>query len=291
MIHFSPTPTGNIDSYLYAKDKMYSCLYTSLSTEYHTHKDFYELSLITYGEFENEYKNKRHKLPKNTLIFFKVGESHAIYSTKPRSTHCSFVIKEQLFQKIYSALFPTTSLNALSSYEERQITPFQAEYLTDLINQFLDNSLKSRRETLMRLFLHTALSCFLIPPLPKPITRATWQCVDDLLNRLDNLAYLKHKVHEIYSDYPMSQSVLITEFKKRTGYTIAQYHTMKKLDYAAQLLTSSKMSVTEICSMLYFSSVSHFITIFKKRFAMTPKEYQRLHALYQIADENKIGLS
>lgn len=291
MPDFSPTPTGNIDSYLYEKDTMYSCLYTSLSTEYHTHKDFYELSLITYGEFDNEYKNRTRKLPKNTLVFYKVGESHAIYSAKPKSTHCSFVVKEQLFHKIYSELFPSISLNTLGSYEQRQLTPFQAEYLADLINQFLDNSLKSRRETLMRLFLHTALSFFLIPPLSKPTTRATWQCIDDLLARLDNLTYIKHKVNQIYTDYPLARSVLITEFKKRTGYTIAQYHTMKKLDYAAQLLASSRMSVTEICSMLYFSSLSHFITIFKKRFALTPKEYQRLHALYQIADEDKIGLS
>ena len=291
MAQFSATPSPTFDVYRFSEDAVFSCIYTSYSSVLHTHEDFYEFSLVTYGEFINEYLGEKKLLQKNSLIFFKAGESHAIYSNKPGSIHCSFIVKAPFFENLFSQLFPSDHLKTLKKYEERLLSPVQAEYLANLINQILDNSSRNQRERLMHLFVYTVLSFFLMEPSASSSQSSTDQYVDDLLMRLNNLVYLKHKVHEIYSDYPISPSILITKFKAKTGYTIVQYHTMKKLDHAAQLLASSRLTVTEVCFMLQFSSLSHFSKIFKEHFHMTPKEYQRYHAVYQVPNENRIGLS
>lgn len=291
MAEFSPTPSHIFDTYRFAQDANYSALYTEFSTESHVHRDFYEFSLIIVGAFDNVYMGKHHNLEKNTLIFFKAGERHAIYSMAPNSLHFSFIIKEELMESLFEQFFPNQSMAQLPTYVERQLPPIEGEYLAHIASQLMDNSIRKERNQWMHRFLFNALSSCMMTPQPAERLTSTEQYVTDLLARLNTYTYLHHKVSEIYRDYPLAQSILISKFKERTGYTIVQYHTMKKLDYAAQLLTSPRLvSVTEVCANLNFSSLSHFSKIFKERFSVTPKEYQRLHARYQISDENLIGV-
>ncbi len=291
MAEFSPKPSHIFDTYRFAQDSNYSALYTEFSTEDHIHRDFYEFSLIILGSFDNVYKGKHHTLKTNSLIFFKAGESHAIYSLEPNSLHFSFIVQEDLMEHLFARFFPNESMENLSSYIERQLPPMEGQHLAYLASQLMDNGIRDERNQWMQRFLFNALSSCMMKPQPEERLSSTEQYITDLLTRLNTYTYLHHKVAEIYKDYPLAQSILISKFKQRTGYTIVQYHTMKKLDYAAQLLTSPRLvSITEVCANLNFSSLSHFSKIFKNRFHMTPKEYQRLHARYQVADENLIGV-
>lgn len=287
---FSPTPSPIFDIYRFAQDSDYSALYSEYSSEPHVHSDFYEFSLIIVGEYDNVYKDKHHHLPKNSLIFFKAGERHAIYSLVPKSLHFSFVMKEALMESLFEQFFPNQSLAQLPSYIERQLSPIEGQYLAHVASQLMDNSIRKERNQWMHRFLFNALSSCMLTSQPSERLSSTELYVDDLLMRLNTYTYLHHKVAEIYGDYPLAPSILISKFKEKTGYTIVQYHTMKKLDYAAQLLTSPHLvSITEICADLNFSSLSHFSKIFKERFQVTPKEYQRLHVRYSLPDENLIG--
>ncbi len=291
MAEFSPTPSPIFDIYRFAQDSNYSALYTEFSSEPHIHRDFYEFSLIIVGAFDNVYKGTHHTLEKNSLIFFKSGERHAIYSMEPNSLHFSFIIQDDLMESLFAQFFPDQSLAQMPTYIERHLPPIEGQYLAHVASQLMDNSIRTERHQWMQRFLFNALSSCMITPQPAERLSSTEQYVNDLITRLNTYAYLHHKVSEIYGEYPLAQSVLISKFKEKTGYTIVQYHTMKKLDYAAQLLTSPRLvSITEVCANLNFSSLSHFSKIFKERFHVTPKEYQRLHARYQIADENLIGL-
>lgn len=279
------------DIYRFSESDMYSFLFTTSNTEFHTHEDFYEFALVTIGEFENVYQGKKIILSKNSLIFFKPKQSHAFNSHTPGSIHFSFIIKIGLFEDFFSQFFPQYNLENVKDYIERRLDPIQAEYLALLAKQLTDNSMQSTRSQLMQIFLFNALfACLMEPPHPPTLT-STEQYVDDLLKRLNSFVYIKHRVNEIYLDYPIAPSVLIQAFKKRTGQTIVQYHTMKKLDYAAQLLSCNSvlMDVTEVCFFLNFSSLSYFSTIFKKRFQVSPSQYQRLHSLYRLPNEELIG--
>lgn len=81
----------------------------------------------------------------------------------------------------------------------------------------------------------------------------------------------------MYAFYPLSQTALINDFKKLTGYTIVQYRNIKRMEYAADYLVKSNYSVTAIANALNISSLGYFSQQFKKQFGMTPTEYQRLH--------------
>ena len=46
----------------FSNDAKYAQLYVACDTPLHTHFDFYEFSLVTYGSFINEYKGQQNIL-------------------------------------------------------------------------------------------------------------------------------------------------------------------------------------------------------------------------------------
>lgn len=80
----------------------------------------------------------------------------------------------------------------------------------------------------------------------------------------------------LLSDYcGISSDYLSQVFKEETGENLSSYILRKKLEKAKELLSQGKRA-KEICSLLAFSSQSHFITSFKKYYHMTPTEYRKL---------------
>jgi len=81
---------------------------------------------------------------------------------------------------------------------------------------------------------------------------------------LDNLARLT-------SLTPKYLSLL---FRKETGRTLSDFIESSRIDEAKNLLVYSRYSYSQISEYLSFSSHSYFISVFKKREGMTPREYR-----------------
>jgi len=265
-------------NYAFSHDTKYAYLYSTGNSPLHKHTDFYEFSLITYGYYTNKYQNNSYHLTRNSLVFFRQGEQHSLVTEDNSSIHFSFLIEGDYFENLFHSYFPGTSLASLDKYIDRRLSDAQANYLTDLTSKLLDNSDTKTKAQWANLFLFTALSLCIIRQQTVRNLKSTQIYIDKLLLRLNDYAYLNYSVKDIYKDFPMARSALINLFKKRTGYTIVQYHNKKKMEYAAQLLNSGQHSVTEVGAMMNFDSLSYFAKVFKAHHGVTPKEYQRLHS-------------
>lgn len=73
----------------------------------------------------------------------------------------------------------------------------------------------------------------------------------------------------------ISSDYLSQIFKEEMGENLSSYITRRKLETAKDMIVQGK-SNQEICEALGFSSVSHFITAFKRNYHMTPTEYFNL---------------
>src|SRR5438874_7217725 len=73
----------------------------------------------------------------------------------------------------------------------------------------------------------------------------------------------------------MSPFYFIRMFKAHVGVPPHQYLTQVRIERAEELLRASTLSVTQICHRVGFSSLSHFVTTFRKHNGMTPLEYRR----------------
>ena len=72
----------------------------------------------------------------------------------------------------------------------------------------------------------------------------------------------------------MSRTQLHRRIKDLTGMTAADFIRNLRLRQAARLLKTDKgLTVTEIAYATGFASQSHFSTLFKKQYGVTPTEY------------------
>ena len=82
-------------------------------------------------------------------------------------------------------------------------------------------------------------------------------------------------VDELAEQACMSRSTFYRHFRTTFGVTPLQYVTRMRIEHAKALLRESDRTVTDVSLDLGFSSVSHFIDLFRRRVGLTPQAYQR----------------
>lgn len=75
-----------------------------------------------------------------------------------------------------------------------------------------------------------------------------------------------------YSVYWLSH-----EIKKRTGKTYKELVQTKRMNQAAYMLTSSRVSVAEIIQKVGYDNTSYFHRKFKERYGVSPKEFREMY--------------
>ena len=105
------------------------------------------------------------------------------------------------------------------------------------------------------------------PAFSRPILR----CVEHIHTHLHGPI----PVDELCGVSQLSRAHLSRLFRREVGMTITQYITAKRLEAAAELLEFTDQPVSGVANVLSFSSQSHFISVFRRHFGMTPGEYRR----------------
>ena len=80
-------------------------------------------------------------------------------------------------------------------------------------------------------------------------------------------------LNELSAEVGLSLKKLKDGFKQIYGETIFNFLLEYKLDYSIKLLESKKHNVGEVSSIIGYSTSSHYIAAFKKKFGITPKKY------------------
>ena len=78
---------------------------------------------------------------------------------------------------------------------------------------------------------------------------------------------------ELASEIGLSLKKLKDGFKQIYGDTVFAYLLDHKMDEARKMLESQKYNVNEVGLKLGYSTSSHFINAFKKKYGTTPKKY------------------
>ncbi|MDT3973920.1 AraC family transcriptional regulator, partial [Staphylococcus saprophyticus] len=95
-------------------------------------------------------------------------------------------------------------------------------------------------------------------------------------------------IHKHFQDKitlgPLSQNIYLSEaeairlFKKYVKQTPFEYLLRYRLEQSKSILDKDSLStITEIAMACGFSTTSYFIKVFKARYGMTPKQYQKYH--------------
>ena len=94
-----------------------------------------------------------------------------------------------------------------------------------------------------------------------------------VMSYVDKHIWERISLEDVSNQLHISNSQLIREFKKETGYTFLKYVTKKKMDKAAECLEKENLKVREVSERLGYCSTRHFSALFFKQFGCHPSEY------------------
>lgn len=91
---------------------------------------------------------------------------------------------------------------------------------------------------------------------------------------------MAHYVHtitlnDIATEIGMNRSAFCTYFKRCKGMTFSQFVTQYRLNTACELLIHSQKGVSEICYMVGFNDLPHFIRVFTSALGISPSKYRK----------------
>ncbi|MCR4673419.1 MAG: helix-turn-helix transcriptional regulator [Lachnospiraceae bacterium] len=86
-------------------------------------------------------------------------------------------------------------------------------------------------------------------------------------------------VQQLADNHSISESYMITQFKKETGYTPLEYLRDIRLEKAASLLISSHEKIQEVSFKVGIYDSNYFVKLFKAKYDLTPGEYRKKYQI------------
>ena len=82
-----------------------------------------------------------------------------------------------------------------------------------------------------------------------------------------------YNVEKMSEDVGVSRAQLHRKMKEMTGISTSEFIRNIRLEQAARLIKEGKINITQIAYSVGFNNQTHFSTVFKKHYGMTPSEY------------------
>lgn len=244
--------------------------FSSYDTSPHTHPDFYEITYIVSGVCTHIYGDTSKVITPGTLLLMAPHSMHRIYTEPMQSTFFAICIEKDYFRNFLEQHFPDFSDNALPKCTQLNLDNPDLTYLEQLGHQL---SVPHPSFHVADTILYVVLMNLFYKKMQSKTSKAHHvQYLLSILNEPINLNLSVKDLYDAVADVPVP--TLIKNFKEQTGYTIVEYKTKKKMEFAADMLQNSNKKVIDIAYELHYESLSYFLRCFKKEFGMTPTEYR-----------------
>lgn len=118
-----------------------------------------------------------------------------------------------------------------------------------------------------------------------PFSSEGFPCEGESAAEDENIVFLKEYIHRHYDEalsleslgekVHLNASYLSHHFKAVTGKNLLSYLTEVRMTKAAELLANSDLKVNIIGDMVGYHKTQYFISLFKKKYGLTPQQYRR----------------
>ncbi len=276
---------------LYVDDEVYVL---KIQNETEQHKEVVHPIDRNYIQFHFSLKGGAQFLFNNGNYHLDVSEENSLllYNTQkdlplhlmvsPQTWVLSVVVSIQRFHALFSEdaeeiPFLSGSFSEKKYYAQEVLTPSMAVVLSQLMGSNLHPSIQ-------KLYTKGKIYELIALYFNKTSDADLEQC--PFLADEDNVRKIKHAkdiilermaepptLHELSDEIGLSLKKLKEGFKQIYGDSVYGYLLDHKMDLARKLLESGKYNVNEIALKLGYSTASHFIASFKKKYGTTPKKY------------------
>ena len=261
--------------------------YFEFTKEYHTTKDshaFRELVYVDNGEISVEAENYKGILKEGMMIIHKTGETHSlrcINNTAPNVIIIGFECdSERLDVFSGSAINLNSALQKILTEiikEGRSVFegPYDIPNLRDMKKKKdypfgADQMIKLKLETFLIELVRSSEAEKLSPE-----NEAGDRNLSEICSYLKENFREKITLSELCFIFGTNKTTLCSMFKKATGDTVIGYINALRIKEAKKLMREGNYNLSEIASILRFSSLHYFSRLFKKMENISPSDYIR----------------
>ncbi len=243
--------------------------------ELHDH-DYYEFFLTISGKAVHMVNGKRQLLPEHSLVFIRAKDVHT-YIKDGEFSFVNLTFTTETMEKLLDYFGqPLEELLQREMPSMRLLKNSDFKRLLERLNSLNTVRLHDRQNmTLKMKLILTELFCCLLEEQPGQVESAVPGWLGDLVLLLKKPEYIHMTLPDMAKVSGKSKEHISRSFQKYYGVTAAAFMNEQKLNYCANLLLHTNLSVIDICYTCGFQNVSWFYRKFKEMFDLTPKEFRK----------------
>lgn len=245
---------------------------------YH-HHSFFEIFYIIDGEIEHECNNIKTLLKAGDMFILRPCDSHIFLRNKNNlSYHRDIIINNDLFQDCCNFLSSTLFNEILASPD-----PLKISLSIEQIKKF-ENTITSYNNfpifdnyKIKAAFSKTIVSDLLFLYMESKYQQNNFPSwINVIISRFNTPYYIQMGLNTILEDINYNKSYICKTFKKLFNKNMTQYLLDIRLNYAANLISSSNDNLETIIEKIGINSLPFFIKKFKEKFNYTPHTYRKI---------------
>lgn len=232
--------------------------------------NFWELTFIDNGELATTVDDEEYRLDEMDLILYAPGQFHTQKTGDAKS--CSYLTI------LFDMEIPDSYLITNRVYHaHRDIHNALNNFIKVSNNDMLYDSelmICYLKELLIKILQYDFLSSSPVASTPMQ-QRFENELLNEIVIYINDTIYEQLTIEEICNKFSISRSSLQTLFKNNLGTAPKQYISDLKLKKSKLLIKESVYTISEISSMLGFTSIHYFSRKFKQQFGITPTDYAK----------------
>ena len=109
----------------------------------------------------------------------------------------------------------------------------------------------------------------------KAVDTYTQNAIYEIVRFIDSNILTIKSVEEIAKTLSYSKYYISHVFKEKTGFTVLNYITKRKIEIAIELLKNNTLKMSSIAEKLNYESTQSFSKMFKKHTGMSPSQFKK----------------
>ncbi len=234
--------------------------------------DFYEIFFVVSGKAMHHIAGNAECCFAGTVALLRPDDVHSYtFVNRHDMELISLGILPAVLEEICDFLqIPFAELTA--AYRTTVLHLEQAAHMAKRLQRFGEESIPAKRRAMGKSILTELL---LELNTPKADLQLVPEWLDVLVAQMRRREYFTEGLPRMLALAPVSQNHLNREMKRCFRMTPTELINSYRVEYAAELLREGKYSVTEVCTMAGFETLSHFYACFQKAFHCAPGEFIR----------------
>ncbi len=243
----------------------------------HSHLDFFELVYVHNGHFRHKVNNTVLDHAERMLLLVRHDDEHELAGKG--FTYTNMMVPVRWIRQIEKLWNCTELSNGIFASKHPIYTALtqkqHVQFENELINLNTPPTREGRTAKFSGFLINIFLNYFANPSLFGYEKENLPEWLNNTISWIHKRREQPIRVADIVEHCNKCPEHVARAFKTYLNMTPSQYLNQQRLEYAADLLSSTNYPLLEICYSVGFDNPSYFHRLFKKNFGLTPAAYRK----------------